>query len=107
MHLTMIVCDHSHVFDQIKAETDLDVVIEDKVVVTVPLQKGPGMLLVEVLKLQHCLGPPPQDGCHKLIHQLQPPEGIHVCCAAHVRPALKVKQHATDLCVKQSRMHFL
>ena len=89
MHLTMIVCDHSHVSDQIKAKIDLDVVIEDKVVVTVPLQEGPGMLLVEVLKLQHCLGPPPQDGCHKLIHQLQSPDRIRVHYAAHVRPALK------------------
>jgi len=81
MPLTMTVCDHWHASDQIEAEIDLDVVVEDKIVVTVPLQEGPGVLLVEVLKLQHCLGPPPQHGCHK--------ECIHVCHAAHARPALK------------------
>ena len=89
MPLTMTVCDHWHASDQIEAEIDLDVVVEDKIIVAVPLQEGPGVLLVEVLKLQHCLGPPPQHGYHKLIHQLQPPECIHVCHAAHARPALK------------------
>ena len=53
MLLTMTVCDHWHASDQIEAEVDLDVVIEDEVVVAVPLQEGPGMLLVEILKLQH------------------------------------------------------
>jgi len=58
--LTVTVCNHWHASDQFEEEIDLDVIIENKVVVSVPLQEGAGMLLVEVLKLQHCLGPSPQ-----------------------------------------------
>jgi len=83
MPLTMTVCDHWHASDQIEAEIDLDVVVEDKIVVTVPLQEGPGVLLVEVLKLQHCLGPSPQHSCHKLIHQLQ--SQVHTCTLCSTR----------------------
>ena len=52
------------------ARADLDVIIEDEVVVAVPAQQGAGVLVVEVLKLQHSLGPPTQHSCHKLINQL-------------------------------------
>lgn len=106
MLLTMTVCDHWHASDQIEAEVDLDVVIEDEVVVAVPLQEGPGMLLVEILKLQHCLGPPRQHSCHKLIHQLQPQ--VVTCCKLcnTCTSSIEVKQHATDLCVTQSHMRY-
>jgi len=79
----MIVCDHWQASDQNGVKIDLDVVVEDKVVVAVPLQEGAGMLLVEVLKLQHCLGPSPQHSCHKLIHQLQ--SQVHTCTLCSTR----------------------
>ena len=50
----------------------LDVVIEDQVLVLVPLQECVGILQLEVLKLQHSLGPSAHHSLYKLVQELQP-----------------------------------
>ena len=48
----------------------LDVIIEDQVLMLVALQQGVSILQLEVLKLQHRLGPPTHHCFHKLIQDL-------------------------------------
>ena len=48
----------------------LDVIVEDQVLMLVALQESVGVLQLEVLELQHCLGPPAHHCLHKLIQNL-------------------------------------
>ena len=49
----------------------LNVIIEDQMLVLVALQQCVSILQLEVLKLQHCLGPSAHHCFYKLIQQLQ------------------------------------
>ena len=48
----------------------LDVIVEDQVQMLVALQQSVRILQLEVLKLQHCLGPPTHHRLHKLVQNL-------------------------------------
>lgn len=48
----------------------LDVIIEDQMVIPVPVQQWVGIGHVEILKLKHSIRPSPHHGSHKLINHL-------------------------------------
>jgi hypothetical protein len=52
-------------------KSHLNVVIEDQMLVLVPLQQCVSILQLEVLKLQHCFGPSAHHCFYKLIQELQ------------------------------------
>ncbi len=69
----------------------LDVIIEDQMLVLVALQQCVSVLQLEVLKLQHCLGPSAHHCLHKLIQQLQQTQTL---LSHHVGADVPHSQHA-------------
>ena len=87
-------CTHAQVYmscclNTSSVYTHLDVVIEDQVLVLVALQECVGILQLEVLKLQHSLGPSAHDSLYELIQELQParPVSSYAECRAGIPAA--------------------
>jgi len=80
----------------------LDVIIEDQMLVLVALQQCVSILQLEVLKLQHRLGPSAHHCLYKLIQQLQQTQTLLL--SQHVRAD---ESHSQDKVAECSLMHLL
>ena len=80
----------------------LNVIIEDQMLVLVALQQCVSILQLEVLKLQHRLGPSAHHCLYKLIQQLQQTQTLLL--SQHVRAD---ESHSQDKVAECSLMHLL
>lgn len=80
----------------------LNVIIEDQMLVLVALQQCVSILQLEVLELQHCLGPSAHHCLHKLIQELQQTQTLLL--SQHGRAEIS---HSQDKAAECSPMQLL